>query len=150
MLFVNISTIRAIDIIRRGGSVTGGYYCAIINSGSMEPSVSVSDLLLIKGGGEYEPNDIVTFMSKRGFLVTHRVTEVTDNGYITQGDSNNIPDEETESGRILGRVVFIIPGFGKMMGILLSPVTIAFLGCIWLMVWLIQKIKGDQNEDEDK
>ena len=123
-LLLNFSTLWSVRKINRGGLVKSGYAFAIINSGSMEPTVSVNDLLLIKGSSSYQTGDIITFVSPHGSLVTHRVTnvmEATSGGYITQGDANNIPDKEISSQRVLGRVIAVIPGAGKLVNGRLFP-----------------------------
>jgi len=147
-LFLNLSTLWAIDEIKRGEYVTSGYSCAIISSGSMEPGMLVNDLLIVESEPSYQTEDVVTYVSPQGGLITHRVKEVLGYGYITQGDANNIPDEEILNQRILGKVVFIIPGAGVIIDIILSPIGISLLGCICLLLWLIQKIRGEQNEPE--
>jgi len=147
-LFLNISTLWTVDKIQRGESVTGGYFCAIIGSGSMEPTVSVNDLLFIKGSTLYQAEEIITFVSRKGSLITHRVKEVSNGGYITQGDANNIPDNEITKQRVLGKVVFVIPGIGGIIDGIISPVGTLFLTCIFMLIFLIQRIRRPQNEDE--
>jgi len=146
-LFLNISTLWSFDKIQRGGLVTSGYFCAIIGSGSMEPTVSVNDLLLIKSETSYQTEDIITYVSPQGGLITHRVKEVLDYGYIAQGDANNIPDEEVSGQRVLGRMIFVIPRVGGVIDGILSPAGITLLVCICLLLKLIQRIRRDQNGD---
>jgi len=147
-LFLNLSTLWSIGKIQQGGFVTSGYFCAIISSGSMEPTVFVNDLLLVKGEASYQAEDIITYVSPQGSLITHRIKGVSDYGYIAQGDANNIPDEEVLKQRVLGRVIFVLPRAGGVIDGLLSPAGIALLGCIGLSLELIQTIRRDQNEDE--
>ena len=147
-LFLNLSTLWSVREIKRGGSITSGYSCAIIGSGSMEPTVFVNDLLLVKSAASYHAEDIITYVSPQGGLITHRVKEVLDDGYIAQGDANNIPDEEISRQRVLGKVVFVLPRAGGIIDGILSPSGIILLGCIGLLLWLIQRIRRAQNEDE--
>ena len=116
--------------------------------GSMAPTISVNDLLLLRGRESYEVGDIITYISPRGSLVTHRVQEVSEKGYIAQGDANNIPDDEISSQRVLGQTVLVIPGIGGIVDGIVSPAGIIFLGCIFALVWLINIVRGNQNEDE--
>ena len=147
-LLLNLSTLWSVGAIKRGGSVTSGYFCAIVGSGSMEPTVFVNDLLLVKGETAYQTEDIITYVSSKGGLITHRVKEVLNDGYIAQGDANNIPDEEISGQRVLGRVVFVLPRVGDVIDGILSPAGIILLGCICLLLELIQRIWRDQYEDE--
>ena len=150
VLFFNIATLWSVDKIKHGKSVKSGYFCAIIGSGSMEPTILVNDLLFIKGSDSYKVGDIITYVSKRGTLVTHRVIEVSDDGYITQGDANNIPDEKILAQNVLGRVVSIMPGVGAVVYRILSPAGLVLLGGFVLLIRLIQGIRREQNEVEDK
>lgn len=147
-LFLNISTLLSIDKIKKGESVTSGYFCAMIASGSMEPALSVNDLLLIKGARSYQNEDIVTYVSPRGSMITHRIKDLLEQGYITQGDANNISDGEIPAQRVLGSVVLVIPGVGGFINGILSPAGIILLICVFLLVRLFQRIRRDQNEEE--
>ena len=143
-LFLNISTLWAVDRIKNGGEISAGYFCAVISSGSMETAVSINDLLIIQGGDSFEEGDIVTYVSARGSLVTHRVKEITDNGYITQGDANNIPDGEISAQIILGKVVFILQGAGNIQNFF--PIIIVLLIGIPLSVRLLKKMRRNKHE----
>ena len=140
VLFLNLSTRLKVNKIKKGGLVNSGYSCAVILSGSMEPSVFMNDLLIIKSAGSYSPGDIVTYISSSGSLVTHRIIEVSENGYITQGDANNVPDDEVPAHRILGKAVFVLSGAGMLLHWIFSPVSIVFFACIVLLVWLIVRL----------
>ena len=139
-LFLNFSTLWAIERIKQDTSVNRGYFCAIVSSGSMEPVISVNDLLIIKGAADYKTDDIITYITPKGILVTHRIKQVLNNGYITQGEVNNIPDEDISAQRVMGKVVFIVPGIGRITNDILSPAGIFLLTCIFLIVLLIRKI----------
>jgi len=148
VLCLNISTLWAVGRIKQGRHVTSGYFCAIISSGSMEPTVSVNDLLLVRGEESYQPGDVITYISPRGNMVTHRVFELTEDGYITQGDANNVPDGTISKQRVLGRVVYIAPGVGAITEGLSTPMGIAFIVCICLLIWLINRVRRRLYEDE--
>ena len=149
-LLLNVSTLRAVGEIKRGRYIKTGYFWAIIGSGSMEPTVSVNDLLFIRGGDFFQAEDIVTYVSERGTLITHRVKAVVDGGYVTQGDANNIPDEEIRRQRMLGKAVLIVPGVGSVISGIFSPAGIILLACIFSAVLLIRKTRRGKNEEEHK
>ena len=150
-LLLNVFTLWSVGRIKRGESVKFGYFCAIIGSGSMEPTISINDLLIIKAAPQYQIGDVVTYISQSGSLVTHRVKEVSAQGYIAQGDANNIPDEEVAGQRVMGKVVFALPGVGGITDGILSPTGIVFLVCIFLLIYLIQRVRRDQDgEEQDK
>ena len=150
VLVLNVRTLRSVDRIKSGEVINSGFASAIIGSGSMEPGISVNDLLLIRGRTDYKTGDIITYVSHHGGLVTHRIKEVLESGYITQGDANNIPDEEISRQRVMGAVIMVLPVAGGVIDGLLSPVGIFIVVCAFLFVWLIRRIRRDQNEVEDE
>ncbi|MGI5906949.1 MAG: signal peptidase I, partial [Candidatus Pararuminococcus gallinarum] len=92
-----------------------GYSTAVVASGSMEPALSVDDLILNHVQTSYEEGDIITFQSG-GSLTTHRIVSVTNEGYITRGDANNTYDQNvTPPEAVIGRVVGVIPRVGSVL-----------------------------------
>ena len=150
ILYLNIATLWSVERIKDGGWITSGYFSAVIGSGSMSPALSVNDVLIVKADVSYQIEDIITYVSSKGGLITHRVKEVTDNGYIAQGDANNVPDEEIPGQRVLGKVVFSIPRAGAIIDGILSPAGIILLASIFILLWLIQRIRNDENEDDEE
>ena len=142
MLFLNISTRMSVKKINQGGFVKSGYASVVIASGSMEPVLAIDDLLIIKGADLYKPGDIVTYISDKGYLITHRIKEVSENGYITQGEANNVPDNEVPAQRILGKNIFVLTGAGMITSWIFSPVNIIFLACIILLLWVLARINS--------
>ena len=70
-----------------------GYKPLVILSGSMEPTYDVGTIIYTKkvDKEEIKKNDIITFISENKY-VSHRVNDITDNGYVTKGDANNVDD----------------------------------------------------------
>ena len=147
-LLLNIVTVLSVNEIARGGSVKSGYFCAIIGSGSMEPFISKNDLLFIEGASTYQVEDVITYVSPRGGMITHRIKELSSMGYVTQGDANNISDGEIRGERVLGRVVFGIPGVGGVINGILSPVGIIQLASVLLLVYLIFRVGRETRENQ--
>lgn len=89
-----------------------------IASGSMEKTISVGDIVILKkcGVDEIEIGDIIQYQ-KENFTIVHRViSKYEENGkilFITKGDNNNTPDKEpvTES-QILAKEIFSIKYIG--------------------------------------
>lgn len=98
-----------------------GYTAAVIASGSMEPALQVDDLIFSHAQPSYQPGDIITFRTQTS-LTTHRIAAVTGEGYITKGDANNAADPDpVPPEAVLGRVVWRIPGVGRGIALLRSP-----------------------------
>ena len=147
-LLLNISTLLCIHAIKNGKSIKVGYSSAIISSGSMMPSISKNDLLIIKASESYQIGDIVTYVSHGGSLVTHRIINTFAQSYLTQGDANNIPDDEIAQQRVLGKVFIIIPRVGGLLYGILSPIGIILSSSILVLVWMLRRVSKEQNESK--
>lgn len=99
-----------------------GYSTAVVVSGSMEDEIHIDDLVVIHRDEQYNLGDIITYDSGKS-LVTHRIVGKTAEGFETKGDANNIKDADpVKEEQILGRVVKVIPGVGKVLYFLGSPI----------------------------
>lgn len=104
-----------------------GYSVAVIVSGSMEPALSVDDLILNHVQDDYAEGDIITFRSGSS-LTTHRIVGVEEDGYITQGEANNAVDgNRVAPDAVVGKVVAHIPGVGAAIWFLKSPLGMMLL-----------------------
>ena len=97
-----------------------GFGTAVVQSGSMEPTLSVDDLLFVKEESSYDVGDIVVYRSGN-MLVVHRITEISGDTVTAQGDANNTADEPFDASEIRGRVVGRIPAVGRVVGFLKTP-----------------------------
>ena len=97
-----------------------GFGQVIVISGSMEPTISAGDLLIIREQSQYQVDDIVTYEWGNS-LCTHRIVSIEGDQMITKGDANNTTDEPTALALINGKVVFTIPGFGNFILFLKTP-----------------------------
>jgi signal peptidase len=101
-----------------------------VETGSMEPKMQPGDGFIAVPSavaGDVEPGDVVVFDAVNlndGGLVTHRVVEETERGYITRGDANPVTDQDgseppVQEGQIrakalqVGGEVVVIPGLGS-------------------------------------
>lgn len=107
-----------------------GLYTII--SPSMTPNIEVYDVIFIKkvDSSTLKKGDIITFYSTNSFFggtpITHRIVEILDIPnqelmFRVKGDANEIVDEEKVlSSNIIGKVMFKIPGLGKVQYFLAS------------------------------
>jgi signal peptidase len=89
----------------------------LVQSGSMEPSIFMGDIVVIHQQNQYFKNDTVTFLSQDQRIVTHRIVNVLEKegkiSFITKGDANRTEDEEEMTvDQILGKVIFVVPKLG--------------------------------------
>ena len=121
-----------------------GYSFFVVVSGSMEPNISVDDLIIIKKQDYYTIDDVVTYKSTKT-LVTHRIIRIDEEDIYTKGDNNNTEDEPIKREQIKGKVKHIIKGVGKLINILSAPVTIAILIGIVFFVFANTGIKKSKH-----
>lgn len=105
-----------------------GFRTYTVLSGSMEPEFYPGDLVMTqhKDKANIKINDIVTFRDNEGIVITHRIIDETDEGYITKGDNNKVNDTDVlKEDNIIGEVKFSIPKVGYVMNLLSDPRAIA-------------------------
>lgn len=130
-----------------------GYNPLVVISGSMEPTLKVGGLLYYEkiDINDFKEKDIIVYELK-DHIISHRVVEHLDNGFITKGDANNSYDSSiVNDNQVLGRGTnWSIPLLGYyadfifrhkyILKILLS------IGIIDLFVDYLIKRKDKQNE----
>lgn len=89
------------------------YRTFVVMSGSMEDTIHVGSVVVVKPQDDYFVNDIVTF-TKGNQVVTHRLIAFDEQGScITKGDANQSEDPSTTSkNQIIGKVVLTLPNIG--------------------------------------
>ena len=123
ILLLNLTTVYNTIVKKEQVSMVFGYGSAIILSGSMEPAISVDDVIIIAKQNSYNIGDIVTYKGNSR-SVTHRIIDVVEAGFVTKGDANNAPDDPVSEDRIIGKVVARVPKAGKVLSFLQNPVGI--------------------------
>lgn len=101
----------------------GNTYFLVILSGSMEPEYPVGGLAILKQPNldDIQVGDVIAFKPANNedtnIFVTHRIVEITEEGFITKGDANEDIDMSiVASEQVVARAEFIIPylGYGLM------------------------------------
>lgn len=128
-----------------------GFGAAVVLSGSMEPELSVNDLIIVSDADSYERNDIVVYQEGRT-LVVHRIISIDGETVVTKGDANNVEDAPIQLSAIKGKVIFHIPFVGNIVGALKTPVgTLAILVAIVLLLEIPrQNEKKRDNAEKQK
>lgn len=84
-----------------------GYQMFTVVSGSMQPTIKVGDIILIKKQDNYFVNDIVTYKNDDDYI-THRIVGVNELNVVTKGDYNNALDDPIRVSDVVGKVVLIL------------------------------------------
>lgn len=91
-----------------------------IVSGSMEPTLKINDLIMIKESKEYKDGDIVTFYDEEAYT-THRIIEISGEEITTKGDNNNSKDPNITKEKIIGKMIYKFEILSFMSYLLSSP-----------------------------
>lgn len=130
-----------------------GVGVAVVLSGSMEPELSVDDVIFVRQQDSYAEGDVVVFQSG-GSVVVHRIVKLDGETVVTKGDANNTNDAEMNVSAIKGIVTGHVDGLGALVRLLKSPmVSIGLLaGAVFLMErsYRKDKQKGDDEMDAIK
>ena len=125
-----------------GFSFTGNVKARIVLTGSMEPAISVGDVIVTVPITQKEPKigDVIAYQAKRFngenvAVFSHRIIDGDiENGFVMKGDANKSPDpQKPKAADILGVVLFTIPFIGN----LLTPKALFLLIPCLFGLWLI-------------
>jgi len=120
-------------VLLLGSQLLGQPTIGFVETGSMAPTLEPNDGYLAVPAAiadDPEVGDVILFRSQNlggGELTTHRVVEITQEGYITQGDANPFTDQDGDEppvseGQIravaltVGDGIVTIPGLGASVG----------------------------------
>jgi len=117
--------------IQLGGPVS----YTIISGNSMEPDFEVGDLVITRKNTFYQLNDQVLYNHPKIGYVFHRIVDKDQAGFILKGDNNDwLDSHQPESGEILGKYWFLIPGAGEWIRTLRKPVYFSGLAVIVVVI----------------
>ena len=117
-----------------------GYKPFIVMSGSMETTINIGDLVIVKkvNSSSIHTGDIIAFKNGN-IVISHRVKEViNDSGtykFKTKGDNNNVADDFiVSSDAIEGIFVNKIPGLGSILLFLGKPIGLLMVILVIIIV----------------
>jgi len=127
----------------------------------MLPTIEPGSFIITKQKESYEVGDIASYSTGKksqfqGRNVVHRITQVTDEGYIFKGDNNKKRDPGiVKIDDIRGEVVLFTPFLGYVLIFLRNPLVMGVLAIIMLMSQFggkkkKKKKKGELTEEIEK
>ena len=66
-----------------------GVGIGVVVTGSMEPELSIDDVIVVKSAPTYRVGDVVVYQ-QRNILVVHKIIAVDGTSVTTQGTANNV------------------------------------------------------------
>lgn len=107
-----------------------GYRLLAVQTDSMNPTIHAGDLVIGRPpkAQSIQPGTVITFRNPTGQLVTHRVIQVQETGYVTKGDANSSPDDQpVGAGAVVSIYGLRIPRAGFLAGLLRGWTGLLFL-----------------------
>lgn len=148
VLGINLYLWNAKSLLGNSLPMPFGYGIAVVLSGSMEPTIMLDDVIVVKAQDSYGEGDVVVYQSG-SMLVVHRIIEVGPDTVVTQGDANNTPDSPIRKEMIKGEVIATVGGAGSLVRLLKTPAaTITLIGGALLLSELTYRKEKQKDEDE--
>lgn len=145
---INIYSWNAAKLTGNALPMPFGFGGAVVLSGSMEPTISVDELIIVKAEPAYEVGDVIVYQTGR-VPVVHRIVAMDGETVTTRGDANNTEDSPVALSQVKGKVIAHIPHVGKMVRLLKTPpVTILLIIAAVLTVELPYLKEKEQKEEE--
>ena len=104
----------------------------IVITGSMEPTINIKELIVIKEQNSYNIGDIITYRDYNNNLVTHRIINKFEDKVITRGDNNTVSDKPISLKKIEGKVYYHSLVAGEILIYWIKPILFLILLCLVL------------------
>ena len=140
----NIFSLNASRLAGNQVPMPFGYGASVVLSGSMEPALSVGDLLILKAEESYTEGDMVVYQSGN-MAVVHRIVAMDAETATTRGDANNADDAPIPHSAIKGRVISVLPKVGKLVWAIKSPA-----GLIVTVALAVLLVEGSYRNEKKK
>ena len=130
------------------GSRVLGFQIYMVLSGSMEPAISIDDLIIIRAADSFAVGDVVVYQNGR-VPVVHRIVAMDGEMVTTRGDANNTDDDPMDISLVKGKVIAAVPYVGKVVRLLKTPIaTVLMIVAAVLCVELPYRKEKDKKEEE--
>jgi signal peptidase len=117
-----------------------------VYTGSMEPAIPVGSVVVIKpvDPETLKTGDVICFkLSEPTTTVTHRLFNITNEGFITKGDANEDPDQWTvKKENVIGKVILTIPFIGYIGYFVRTPIGFILLIILPASLIIILEIRN--------
>jgi signal peptidase len=149
-LLTTLIVVAAIFLIfYRPVSLWGDTRYEPVYTGSMEPAIPVGGVVVIKtvDPESLREGDIICFKISGPTTITHRIINITEEGFITKGDANEDPDQGiVKRENIVGKALFTIPYLGYLSHFVRTPLGFILLIVIPASLIIIMEIRNIMKE----
>lgn len=129
-----------------------GIYCFNIISESMEPTLNVNDVVIVKKTNiaNLQKGDIITF-NQDGRIISHRIKKIIkDDNYliVTQGDNNEVEDKDVvKEEQIYGKVIFKIGKIGKIISYIQNMRIFINIIIFIVIIYILMNLRDNQKNE---
>lgn len=153
-LIIGIAVIIAVFLVfYRPVSLAGDTQYEPVYTGSMEPAIPVGSVVVIKpvDPETLKEGDIICFKLSGLTSITHRIINITNEGFITKGDANEDPDMWTvKKENVIGKLILTIPYIGYIGYFVRTPIGFTLLIIIPATIIIIIEIRNIIKELKKK
>lgn len=128
-----------------------GYTFFEVKSGSMEPTLHINDVILVKITKEsLQKDDIIAFYSDNA-VITHRIIFIDGDVITVKGDNNNTIDKPIKTDQVIGKIVKVFDNLGIWKKVFMDPKILAFIFITLLLFdYALSYNKTDSKKEEIK
>ncbi len=127
-----------------------GYTLFEVASGSMEPTLQINDVILVKVNEKKLNKDDIIAYQQDDSVITHRIIMIDNDNLIVKGDANNTVDSPITKGQVIGKVVKVFPKLGIWKRILTEPKILILIFITLLLFDAALSYKGNNKKDNKK
>ena len=123
-----------------------GYSFYYVLTESMEPEIMAGEMILGKKTApeDLRVGDIVTYIGDTGAMkdkvITHKIIQIEDDIFTTQGVNNDLPDPSIRGSQIMSKYVATIPFAGKIFSLINSKLGFIFLIATPLAILIVNEL----------
>lgn len=128
-----------------------GWGISVVLSGSMEPALSVNDVVIVREADTYEVGDVVVYQSGTTSLVIHRIISIDGETVVTAGDNNDgALDGPINLAAIKGKEVASIPFFGVVVRGIKSPIGFVLILAAALLLFELPYLRQRRKQTDEQ
>lgn len=129
-----------------------GVGVGVVMSGSMEPDLSIDDVVIVVEQDEYEVGDVVVFQLKNELIVHEIIRFEGENEVVTKGSANPSEDDPISIHALKGKVVQVFEGVGGLVKWIKSLegtiIILALSGGLLVASYAVERNTKDEKDDK--
>lgn len=145
ILGLNIYLWNARSLVGNALPMPFGYGVSVVLSGSMEPALSVDDLVFLRETQSVEEGDVIVYQRGRE-LIIHRVVMNDGKMLQTKGDANPVTDTPINISDVKGKMIGKVPFAGKIVRALKTPAGVA---AVIIAAFALTELSYRKEREED-